>query len=343
MKKLLLISLLIGAMPLAMMAQDDDLYFVSKKNKQTSKVEKVTETYAQPSEVQYEGSNRTVDEYNRRTAKSTYEVIDGDTTKIDVIDFAEGKGVYPDSLQNEDFKLTKKMLRFEDYDISNNAAFWAGYHIGLSYWHSPWYYSRYGWGWYDPWYDPWYYGGWYSSYYPWYDPWYYPYGYYAYYGWGYPYYYGYYGWGWPYYYGWGYPHYYGGGGNSHYYGHTGNAGTIDRRGSSHHPYTGGRGPIAGNSQRSGSLRDRAARMGGGQVYSSGNSTRSRSGNFGGYRGSSSNSSRGTYNSGSSSSRSSGSFGSSSGRSSGGGFSGGSRSSGGGHSGGGGGGRMGGRR
>ena len=33
MKKLLLISMLVGAMPLAMMAQDDDLYFVSKKKK----------------------------------------------------------------------------------------------------------------------------------------------------------------------------------------------------------------------------------------------------------------------------------------------------------------------
>ena len=336
MKKLLLISLLIGAMPLAMMAQDDDLYFVPKK-KQASKVEKVTEIYTLPSEAQYEGSNRTVDEYNRRTL-STYEVIDGDSTKLDVIDFTEGKGVYPDSLQDEDFKLTKKMLRFEDYDISNNAAFWAGYHIGLSYWHSPWYYSRYGWGWYDPWYDPWYFGGWYSSYYPWYDPWYYPYGY-GYYAWYSPY---YYGWGYPYYYyAWGYPYYYGGGGHSHYYGHTGNAGTIDRRGGSHHPIYGSRGSIANNSQRSGSLRDRASRMSGGQVYSSGNSNRSRSGNFGGYRGSSSNSSRGTYNSGSSSSHSSGSYSSGGGRSSGGGgFSGGGgRSSGGG----GGGGRMGGRR
>ena len=331
MKKLLLISLLIGAMPLGMMAQDDDLYFVPKKNKAASKIEVMTE------DTQYEGLNRTVDDYNRRPA-STYEVIDGDTTKLDIIEFSEGKGVYPDSLK-EDYELTKKMQRFDDYDISDNAAFWAGYNAGRYDWgwHSPWYYRTYGW------YDPWYYGGWYSSYYPWYDPWYYPYGYYAYYGWGYPYYYGYYGWGWPYYYGWRYPYYYAGGGYTHYYGHTGNSGTIDRRGSSHHPYTGGRGPIAGNSQRNGSLRDRAARMGGGQVYSSGNSSRSRSGNFGGYRGSSSNSSRGTYNSGTSSSRSSGSFGSSSGRSSGGSFSGGSRSSGGGHSGGGGGGRMGGRR
>ncbi len=109
MKKLLLISLLIGAMPLGMMAQDDDLYFVPKKNKAASKIEVVTE------DTQYEGLNRTVDDYNRRTA-STYEVIDGDTTKLDIIEFSEGKGVYPDSLK-EDYELTKKMQRFDDYDI----------------------------------------------------------------------------------------------------------------------------------------------------------------------------------------------------------------------------------
>ena len=304
MKKLLLISMLIGAMPLAMMAQDDDLYFVPKKN---TKVEKVTET------AQYEGSSRAVDEYNRRLAKSSYEVIDGDSTKLDIIEFSEGKGVYPDSLQKEDFELTKKMQRFDDYDVSTNAAFWAGYNAGRYdwAWHSPFYYGRYGWGWYDPWYDPWYYGGWYG-YYPWYSSWYYPYGYYA---WGYPYY-----WGYPWYYGYYgyYPYYYGGGGGGHYYGHTGNAGTIDRRGGTHSPRYGGAGPVAGNSQRNSSLRDRAARMSGGQVYNSGNSERSRSGNFGGYRGNSSSSSRSNGNYNNSSSRSSNSS-----------YSGGSRSSGGG--------------
>lgn len=321
MKKLLLISLLIGAMPLGMMAQDDDLYFVPKKNKAASKIEVVTE------DTQYEGLNRTVDDYNRRTA-STYEVIDGDTTKLDIIEFSEGKGVYPDSLK-EDYELTKKMQRFDDYDISDNAAFWAGYNAGRYDWgwHSPWYYRTYGW------YDPWYYGSWYSSYYPWYDPWYYPYGYYGYYGWGWPYHYGYYGWGYHYYYG--YPYYYviGGGGSGHYYGRTGNAGTIDRRGSSsYRRYN----SVAGNASRTSSLRDRAASMGGGRVYRSGNSQTSRSGNFSGRRGNSS-----TYSPSSSSSRSSSSWSGS--RSSGGGFSGGSHSSGGSRSSGGGGSRMGGRR
>ena len=310
MKKLLLISMLIGAMPLAMMAQDDDLYFVPKKKKaQVEQVKDNTPVVApQPK------------------AKSSYEVIDGDTTKLDIIDFTEGKGVYPaDSLETEDYALTKQMMRFDDYDVSSNDAFWAGYNAGRSQWawHSPWYYSRYGW------YDPWYYGGWYGSYYGFYSPWYYGwydnpwyYGWYApYYSyWGWPY-YGYYSWHSPYYYH-GYYGYYGGGGRGHYYGRTGNSGTIDISGRTGNYRPAYRNSVTNNSQRMGSLRERTNTTGGGRVYTSGNTQRSSSGNFSGYRG-------GSFSSGSS--RSSGS--------SGGGFSsGGSRSSGGG-----GGSRMGGRR
>ncbi|MBQ6916210.1 MAG: hypothetical protein IJQ64_00190 [Prevotella sp.] len=326
MKKLLLISMLIGAMPLAMMAQDDDLYFVPKKKK--AQVEQVKE-YAPAVAPQPK-------------AKSSYEVIDGDTTKLDVIDFTEGRGIYPtDSLLQEDYTLTKQMMRFDDYDVSDNAAFWAGYNAGRSTWawHSPWYYSRYGYGWYDPWYSPWYsswyYSGWYSPwYYSWYDPWYY--------GWYSPYYHGYYGWHSPYYYGY-YGYAYGGGGRSHYYGRTGNAGTIDVRGRTSGGYRAyHRNTVAGSSSRMGSLRDRASSMGGGRVYSSGNTERSSSGNFSGRRGGNYNSSSSSRSSGSfsnSGSRSSGSFsGGGSRSSSGGGFSGGSRSSSGG-----GGSRMGGRR
>ena len=340
MKKLLLISMLIGAMPLVMMAQDDDLYFVPKKNK--AKAEQVTDDRGVPRDTYYSGSDRNVDEYNRM-GKSSYEVIDGDTTKTDVIEFSAVRGVYPDSmarpdsLDSEDYTLTRRMQRFDDYNITDNDAFWRGYVAGSSTWgwHSPWYYSRY--GWYGGWYDPWYYGSWYG----WANPWFY--GYYDYYyGWYNPWYmgyYGYYGWGWPYYYGYyGYPYYYGGGGNSHYYGHTGNAGTINRNGSSHGYYGGGR-SVTYNSQRMGSLRERAGYSG---RYNSGNSERSGSGNFSGRRAS------GTYNNPSRSSSSytpsnssygggSGSFGGgSSSRGSGGGFSGG-------HSGGGGGGSRGGRR
>lgn len=342
MKKLLLISMLIGAMPITMMAQDDDLYFASKKK--TAKVEQVKEitpvVAPQPK------------------PKSSYEVIDGDTTKLDVIDFTEGKGVYPaDSLATEDYALTKQMMRFDDYDVSNNAAFWAGYNAGRSTWltwHSPWYYSRY--GWYEPWYNSYWYNYYSPWYYSWYDPWYY--GWYDpyYSSWGWPY-YGYYSWYSPYWHGGYYGNYYpiyGGGGHHIAYRGTGNAGTIDTRGRTDFrpPH---RNTVTTNSSRMGSLRDRASSMSGGRVYTSGNTQRSSSGNFSGRRGGSntvyssgnSNSGSRSYsNSSSSSSRSSssGSFSSGGSRSSG--SSGGSFSSGGGgsrSSGGGGGSHMGGRR
>ena len=299
MKKLVLISMLVGAMPLAMMAQDDDLYFVSKKKKSTV-VEEVHDNYGMPKDTYYAGSNRDVDEYNRRFRSQVEQI--GDSSKVDVISFKGEKGVYPDSIK-EDFKLTKKMTRFEDYRLSDNAAFWAGYMAGRDDWgwgwHSPWYYSR--WGWYDPWYSPWYY----SSRY-WYDPWYYGYA-----GWYDPWYYrGYWGWGYPYRYR---PVVVVGGGGRHY-NHIG-TGSIRRNGSTYSHYRSG---YMGNSSRFSSLRQRANTMSGGRTYSSGNNIRSGSGNFSGYRGSGSRSS-GSFSGG-------GNFGGS--RSSGGGFSGGSRGGGG---------------
>ena len=303
MKKLLLISMLVGAMPLAMMAQDDDLYFVPKKKKVVEHTEK-----------QYPLAN--------------------DTLKNDVIDFTAEKGVYPDSV-SEDFKITKQMMRFDDYRLADNEAFWAGYQAGRDTWgwYSPWYYNRYGWygGWYDPWYysswrygwyDPWYYG-----YAGWYDPWYYRYGYYGYYGWGYPYYH--------------YPSYVIIGNTGSYKPHIG-TGTIHRDGSTGGHYGGYRGAVAGNSSRVSSLRQRAEAMGGSR-RSSGNNVRSGSGNFSGYRGNSSNNSgsfsgsRSSSNSSFSGSRSSSSYSGGS-RSSGGGFSGGGS-----RGGGGGGARLGGHR
>ena len=182
MKRLLLISMIASMLPLSLVAQDDDLYFVPKKKS----VDKVTDNYGIPTDVYYSGSDSSIDEYNRRT-KSRYEVIGADSVLCDTISFSAEKGVYPDSISDEDFKLTKEMSRFDDYRLSDNEAFWAGYRAGRYdwAWHSPWYFSRY--GWYDPWYysrwawyDPWYYGyGWYNPWYygyGWYDPWYYGYG-----------------------------------------------------------------------------------------------------------------------------------------------------------------------
>ena len=313
MKKLLLFSMLVIALPQTMSAQDDDLYFVPKK---TSAPQVAQDRFGMPKDTYYSGSDRSVDEYNRRL-KSRVEVLDGDTTKSDIIDFSAEKGVYPDSLQIEDYKLTKRMSRFDDYRLADNASFWAGYEAGRRDWgwHSPWYYSSYGW------YDPWYYSSW-RWYDPWYDPWYY----------------GYAGWYDPWYYR--RPHYVviSGGGRRHS-GYIG-TGTLRRDGTTYNYYGGRRGAVAGNSSRMSSLRERAYRMGGSRNYSSGNTVRSRSGNFSGYRGSNSDFGGSRSSSSFSGSRSSGGF-------SGGGSFGGSRGGGGGFSGGGGrsggGGGLGGRR
>lgn len=318
MKKLLLISVLFGLMPLSMAAQVDDLYFVPKKKSAT----KVTDNYGLPREVYYSGSDRSVDEYNRRV--SHYDLIAKDSTLNDTIHFSAEKGVYPDSTLNEDFEITRKMSRFDDYRIADNEAFWAGYEAGRYDWgwHSPWYYTRF--GWYDPWYYPWY----------WNDPWYYS-GYYGWYG-------GWYGFGYyPFYSSWYGPwyydrfYYYGGG----YVGRVHSAptiggGTIRRDGLSYGRHQSS--SIARNSSRMSEVRRRT--MSGHTGYSQSNASRSNSVRSGRSRNST------IYNTPRSSSNNSGGFGgsrSSGSFSSGGGsFGGGSRSTGGG---GGGGGRVGGRR
>ena len=319
MKKLLLISVLFGLMPLSMAAQVDDLYFVPKKKSAT----KVTDNYGLPREVYYSGSDRSVDEYNRRV--SHYDLIAKDSTLNDTIHFSAEKGVYPDSTLNEDFEITRKMSRFDDYRIADNEAFWAGYEAGRYDWgwHSPWYYTRF--GWYDPWYYPWY----------WNDPWYYS-GYYGWYG-------GWYGFGYyPFYSSWYGPwyydrfYYYGGG----YIGRVHSAstiggGTIRRDGLSYGRHQSS--SIARNSSRMSEVRRRT--MSGHTGYSQSNASRSNSVRSGRSQNST------IYNTPRSSSNNSGGFGgsrSSGSFSSGGGSfsSGGSRSSGGG---GGGGGRVGGRR
>lgn len=325
MKKFILVSILMGMLPLSMVAQDDDLYFVPQKKSATTEA---VSSYGLPKGTYYSGSSRNVDEYNRRV--SSYEVLGGDTIN-DIIDFSAVQGVYPDSIQSEDFELTKKMQRFEDYNLSANAAFWEGYYTGIRDWNwgwqSPWFYSRY--GWYGSWYDPWYYGG-----YSWADPW-----YWSVYGYG-PYYYRYSYWGTPYYYDYGYYpyYYYSGGGGRHYYAHNGNTGSINLGGGSRvvsHQgggLTGGSGSrvlsSSRNAERTNSLRNRT-------VGSSRTTTVNRSSNTN-FNGSSRMSSTASS---SSSSYSSGSYSGGSSVSSGGG--GVSRSSGGG--GGGGGGPRGGRR
>lgn len=167
MKKLILLTL-VSFFCLSLAAQDDDMYFVPTKENLAKEAKK----YGMPQKTYYSGSNRSVDDYNRR-AQFSYPV---DSTGNDIIDFSAVRGVYPDSAysqlaENDDYTLTRRMSRFDDYTPSE--AYWDGYRAGR--WSSPWYHS-----WYS-WYDPWYYDSWWY----WNDPFYYS----SWYGWRYPFYY----------------------------------------------------------------------------------------------------------------------------------------------------------
>ena len=152
MKKWILLAA-ICSLPLQLMAQDDDMYFVPTKEN----VAKEAENYGMPKKTYYSGSNRSIDDYNGRLS-STVTPIDSTGQEV----------------ETEDYQYTRQLSRFDDYTPSQ--AYWEGYRDGR--WLSPWYYGRYGWystwydpwyiSWYDPWYDPWYYGGYYSWYRPYY-------------------------------------------------------------------------------------------------------------------------------------------------------------------------------
>ncbi|MBR2232044.1 MAG: hypothetical protein IJ891_06735 [Prevotella sp.] len=197
MKKLVLLSVLFGALPISMMAQDD-LYFTPKKSDKTvkstptPKVESEAPTY-------YSGSNRNIDEYNRRGKFGSYfEKIGTDSLGNDIIEFhssaedvTDTLAVYPGTKVeydvDDDYYYSRRMSRFDDFYWYD--PWFRGPYYG---WHSPWWYSR--WGWYDPWYYSYGYNGLYGWYgwYDWYDPY-----YYSWYGWGSPYRWGWYG-GWSY-------------------------------------------------------------------------------------------------------------------------------------------------
>lgn len=176
MKKPFLLLAFAGAFALQSWAQSDDMYFSPSKSK-AKEVPQEAPTY-------YVGSNRDVDEYNRRGRfGSSYQPIGNDSLGNDVFAFQKGPGVYPDSSYvdttfsyggNSDWV-------YDDYPYTRRLSRWYGYY-------DPWLYGYWGpsmWGFYDPWY--------YGAYAGWYDPW-----FYGYRGWVWPYYGGWYGWGWNY-------------------------------------------------------------------------------------------------------------------------------------------------
>ena len=161
------------AMPLAMLAQDDDMYFVPTKK---SKVKEPKTTY-------YAGSNRDVDEYNRR-GKFRSKILPIDSLGNPIIDSLAG--VYPDTIHPDTLFADRykklKVTDTEDYCYSRMLDRWYGCYNPWFYsyyrpWYSPWYDPFY--AWYDPWYGPWpspWYDPWYGPfpYHPWIDPWYGP-------------------------------------------------------------------------------------------------------------------------------------------------------------------------
>lgn len=258
MRKMILLSAVAAMMPLTTIAQDD-MYFVPTK----ANVEEAAEDYGVPRDTYYSGSDRSVDEYNRRPGKYAEYAADPtyggssvtllDSVGNDIITFDSVAGVYPDSVSDmvrdsmmvdeEDYKCTREMSRWDDYEWTD--PYWAGFYAGR--------YSS--WGWYDPWYD-WTWG--------WYSPWYYS-SWYGWYNWGWPYYS--YGWGWPYYGGW-HGHIYAGGwhGGHGRYGNGALKGTNNRyRGGHSDRLSGGNGSLRNNLASSRSItkgissRDRAVR------------------------------------------------------------------------------------
>lgn len=352
MKTRYLIAFVMAFLPLTIAVAQDDLYYKPKKQEKTVVTKPVVDEYVP------KGIDMTVDEYNRRNLKSSYQVIGTDSVGNDIIEFTVGDGTYPE----------KDTLRIDDkfFDDENDFTYTSrlGRYDGFYGWYDPFYSRFWGWGPYSYWgpYGFWGPSYWYSNSYWWPSSWYWDF----YYGWGDPWFYSYYHpysywgyWGYPYYSGYGY--WYHGGGSyladrnnpSRYHG-TASGRPAGVGGGSHgHGYTtASNGTFGGRTISKASANSYYNSSTGRTTYSSG----SRAG-FGGNRSSSSYSSSSygssspSYSSGSSRSSSpSYSSGSSSSRSSGGSFGGGGSRSGGGFSGGGsgrssggGGGGFGGRR
>ncbi len=205
MKRLGLLAIGLAFGSFTAMAQTDDVYFVPKKSDRINKEYK--DRGERDADVYYSGSDRNVDEYNRRNRNgSSYQKIRRDSLGNVIVEedvntsFAgRDRDAYDrsrrdrrDYYDDDDYYYSRRVSRFYD-------PWFFGY-----YGYSPYYgYSRWDWDWYDPFYYG--YGPRWRGYYSyWYNDWAYP--YYGY-GWRSPYYYGgyygpYYGYYRPYY-GWG--------------------------------------------------------------------------------------------------------------------------------------------
>ena len=141
--RFLLLSLILGAMPLCMDAQDD-VYFTPKKRAKTDitynneKKEVARPTY-------YCGSNRDIDEYNRRgKLKSYYQKIGTDSLGNDIIEFREGDGTYGKADLDSTITIYPGSERYYDDDMDSDFM-WSRRMSRFDGFYDPWFYGSY-WG-----------------------------------------------------------------------------------------------------------------------------------------------------------------------------------------------------
>ena len=194
------VSLLIACLPWLAMAQNDDLYFVPKKEK---KAETKTEVSPGTTVVVKDvtGKTRDIDEYNRRyTSRENTFSMQNDTLYIEEKPYGErGEWVNGFEGSQDDYEYAMRIVRFRSpaYAIPISSplywdvvygAFpswdWNVYDDGLYayvfptysnplWWDWRWNWSIAGprWGWYSPWHYGGYWGGWYAGYWgPWHHP-----------------------------------------------------------------------------------------------------------------------------------------------------------------------------
>lgn len=161
---LFLLSILVSSASYCYAQYDDDIYYVPKPKKETSKVD-----YSNQSTYQREIGNindMDVDAYNRR---GSYADEQSDSSRIN-------------SDEESDFTYTDRIKRFHNPTVvieANDPDLYDLYYLNPSSvnivvgnsW-NPWGSSWVSWnlGWSSPWYSPWYWNSWYSPWYGWNDP-----------------------------------------------------------------------------------------------------------------------------------------------------------------------------
>ena len=118
--RFLLLSLILGAMPLCMDAQDD-VYFTPKKRAKTDITYNNNEKKEVGCPTYYCGSNRDIDEYNRRgKLKSYYQKIGTDSLGNDIIEFREGDGTYGKADLDSTITIYPGSERYYDDDMDSD-------------------------------------------------------------------------------------------------------------------------------------------------------------------------------------------------------------------------------